>query len=150
MKDELRLERTYSATPEEVFDAWTNPTVLERWWAPGPDWETPLIEVDLRVGGRYRLATRNPENGRVHTIAGEYTEIDRPNRLVYSWGWENEPRSDHISNVTVEFEPTEAGTTVVVIHRDLENDESYGIHAFGWTEVMKSLERRVFGAAERA
>ena len=150
MRDELRLERTFDASPEQVFDAWTNPKVLKRWWAPGPDWESPLVEVDLRVGGRYRLATRNPESGQVHTVAGEYTEIDRPNRLSYSWGWENEPRSDHVSKVTVDFLAADGRTTVVLTHEDLESDKSYGFHAFGWTEVMKSLERRIFPAAARA
>jgi uncharacterized protein YndB with AHSA1/START domain len=150
VKDELKLERTYDASPEEVFDAWTNPAVLKRWWAPGPDWTAPLIEVDLRVGGRYRLATRNPANGRVHTVAGEYVEIDRPNLLTYSWGWENEPRSDHVSTVTVEFLAKDGQTTVVLTHSDLESDESYGIHAYGWAEVMKTLEREVFSARDRA
>jgi len=150
MIPDLRVERTFDATAEEVFDAWTSPTVLKRWWAAGPDWDAPLVEVDLRVGGRYRLATRNPQNGEVHTVAGEYTEIQRPNRLSYSWAWENEPRSDHVSTVTVEFVAKDGQTTVVLTHSGLENDESYGIHAYGWSEVLNNLERRVFAARDRA
>ena len=57
----LRVERTYDASPEEVFDAWTNPEVLRRWWAVHPEGTTPIAEVDLRVGGRYRLSMESPE-----------------------------------------------------------------------------------------
>ena len=64
--------------------------VLRRWWAAGPDWGTPLAEVDLRPGGRYRLSMREP-GGAVHTVGGEYLEVRRPERLVYTWAWEDEP-----------------------------------------------------------
>ena len=53
------MERRFDAAPEAVFDAWTNPEVLRRWWAAAPDWETPAAEVDLRPGGRYRLTMRD-------------------------------------------------------------------------------------------
>jgi uncharacterized protein YndB with AHSA1/START domain len=150
VNDELRLERTYDASPEEVFDAWTNPTVLKRWWAPGPEWESPNLEVDLRVGGQYRLATRHPHSGEVFTVGGEYTEVERPSRLSYSWAWENGPHADHVSTVTVEFRGGNGRTTVVLTHTRLESDRSYGFHAYGWTEVMESLEQRVFSATDRA
>jgi uncharacterized protein YndB with AHSA1/START domain len=70
----LRLECSFDATPEAVFDAWVNPEVLRRWWAAGPDWETPSAEVDLRPGGRYRRGTRDPAPGasRVHVGLGEH------------------------------------------------------------------------------
>jgi uncharacterized protein YndB with AHSA1/START domain len=74
----LQLERRFDASPEAVFDAWTNPDVLRRWWAAGPDWETPVAEVDLRAGGRYRLTMRDPAAGAEHTVGGEYIEVRRP------------------------------------------------------------------------
>ena len=83
----LRVERSYDALPEEVFDAWTNPEVLRRWWAVHPEGTTPIAEVDLREGGRYRLSMEGPDGER-HTVQGEYSEVDRPHRLVYSWRWE--------------------------------------------------------------
>ncbi len=53
--------RTIDAPRERVFQAWTDPTHLLRWWAAEPGWATPIAEVDLRVGGRYRLGMQNPE-----------------------------------------------------------------------------------------
>src|SRR6202167_6654402 len=84
----LRLQRTYDAPAEDVFDACTNPEVLRRWWKANLAWITPVAEVDLRVGGRYRISMEDPENGTKHTAVGEYSEVSRPTRLVYSWQWE--------------------------------------------------------------
>jgi uncharacterized protein YndB with AHSA1/START domain len=64
----LHLRRTFQATPEEVFDAWTDPEVLRRWWAAQPTWTSPGCEVDLRVGGRYRLSMQDDETGDVHAV----------------------------------------------------------------------------------
>ncbi len=80
----LVVQRTIAATPEAVFDAWTTPAVLRRWFAAGPDWDTPVADVDLRPGGAFRIAMRNPQTGDVHAATGEYVEIDRPRRLVHA------------------------------------------------------------------
>jgi uncharacterized protein YndB with AHSA1/START domain len=143
---ELRLERTFDATAEAVFDAWTNPEVLRRWWAGGPDWETPLAEVDLREGGSYRLAMHDPEGGMTHTVGGEFTEIRRPERLVYTWTWEDMPESPSDGSVvTVDFAEQDGRTTVTLVHSGLRTDESRARHEHGWNACLDNLESRVFG-----
>src|SRR5262249_60767935 len=57
----LRLERTFNAPARAVFDAWTSAEVLRRWWPAGADWETPVAEVDVRVGGGLRRVMRSPD-----------------------------------------------------------------------------------------
>src|SRR5262249_61676941 len=59
----LRIERTFDAPVERVFDAWTSEEVLRRWLNGMPGWETPTAEVDLRGGGRIRIVMRNPVDG---------------------------------------------------------------------------------------
>ena len=137
---ELRLERTFDAPPEEVFDAWTRPEVLQRWWAADPDWDTPEAEVDLRRGGRYRLTMRDPANGNEHTVEGEYTEIERPSRLAYTWSWIGYPMD---TLVTVEFRPMGDATTVVLTHTDLPDDEQRAQHEHGWQACLDNLDERV-------
>src|SRR5262249_44510194 len=78
---ELRIERTFEASAEEVFDAWTSPEVMRRWFHCFSDWETPVAEVDLRVGGMVRVVMRRPD-GREAGMGGEYRLIERPHRLV--------------------------------------------------------------------
>lgn len=143
----LRLERTYEASPEEVFDAWTNPEVLRRWWASEPAFTTPVAEVDLRVGGGYRLSMESP-SGALHTVRGEYREVSRPDRLVYTWAWEEEDGSTgHVSTVTVSFQRTGESTTVVLEHTDLPSAESRDRHGIGWEGCLESLQREVFARA---
>jgi len=144
----VRLERTYDAPAEAVFDAWTNPEVLRRWWRANPAWSVPSAELDLRVGGRYRLAMHDPESGADHAVFGTYREIDRPQRLVYSWTWEGDgPYAGHESLVAVSFVPDGDRTTVVIEHSELLDAASRESHAHGWNGVLDSLGADVFPSA---
>jgi uncharacterized protein YndB with AHSA1/START domain len=67
----LRIERTFDAPVERVFEAWTSEEVLRRWLHRMPDWETPTAEVDLRVGGRIRIVMRDPSDGAEASATGE-------------------------------------------------------------------------------
>jgi uncharacterized protein YndB with AHSA1/START domain len=143
----LRVERSFDASAEEVFDAWTNPEVLRRWWAVHPDGSTPVAEVDLRVGGRYRLAMENPDGER-HTVGGEYQEVERPSRLVYSWQWElDSGEIGQLSTVTVEFHDRGQRTDVVLEHTGLPDADSRDRHAQGWTACMDIFRARGFSNA---
>ncbi len=149
--DTVRLQRTLPATPEEVFDAWTSPEVLARWWGPSPTWSSPGCEVDLRVGGRYRLRVTD-DDGRVYAVGGEYREVDRPHRLVYTWCWEgaNGPDPGHVSVVTVEFLGDPDGTTVVLEHRQLASEDSRSAHAAGWIGALDNLAKKIFVGGDSA
>jgi uncharacterized protein YndB with AHSA1/START domain len=137
---ELRLERTFDAPRERVFDAWTNPEVLRRWWAAAPEWDCSRAEVDLRPGGSYRLSMNDPGSGETHTVGGAYSAVQRPERLVYTWAWEGQ---DTESVVTVDFTERDGRTTVVVTHSALAGDEDRGNHEHGWNGCLDNLERRV-------
>jgi uncharacterized protein YndB with AHSA1/START domain len=141
----LRIERTYDASPQDVFNAWTNPEVLRRWWAVDPEGSTPTAEVDLRVGGRYRLSMEDP-SGTKHTVGGEYREVSPPERLVYSWCWEQDNgQPGHVSTVTVEFQANGERTNLILEHTGLASAESRDQHAHGWNACLDILGSRVFG-----
>jgi len=143
----LELSHRYAAPREEVFDAWTNPEVLKRWWAAAPTWETPLAEVDAREGGSYRLSMRT-DTGDVHTVGGEFTEIRPPERLAYTWSWEEGPDAAMAGSeetlVVVDFLEDGAGTLVKLTHSGFSNGEIRGMHIQGWEAVLANLERAVF------
>jgi uncharacterized protein YndB with AHSA1/START domain len=143
----LRIERAYNASPEEVFDAWTSPEVLRRWWAVHPEGTTPVAEVDLRVGGSYRLSMEGPDGER-HTVQGQYSEVDRPHRLVYSWQWELDAGGlGPASTVTVELHPDGERTNVVLEHSGLPDAASRDRHAQGWAACMDIFCERAFARA---
>jgi len=88
----LRIERTYQAPVEQVFDAWTSPEVMRRWWQAERGWATSAAEVDLRVGGAVRVVMHDPVKDVEHGGGGRYTEIDRPRRLAFTWLWDWDTR----------------------------------------------------------
>lgn len=144
----VRLERTFDASAEAVFDAWTHPEVLRRWWAAGEDWTTPEAEVDLRVGGGYRLTMRDP-GGAACTVVGEYLEISRPERLRYTRRWADGEEGDSV--VDVRFVERGGRTTVVLEHARLPTARSREEHERGWSACLATLARRVLRApAEEA
>lgn len=143
----LRVERTFDASAERVFDAWTTPEVLRRWWRASPAWTISSIELDLRVGGGYRFSMSDPASGEVHTVFGVYREVRRPARLVYTWTWEGTgPYAGHESLVTVDFRPAGESTLVVVQHAALLDDTSRTAHSHGWNGVLDSLARELTDA----
>jgi len=143
----LELEHRYAAPREQVFEAWTNPEVLKRWWAAAPTWETPLAEVDAREGGSYRLSMRTDE-GDVHTVRGEFKEVSPPERIAYTWSWEEGPEpamaGSESSLVVVEFAEDGDGTLVKLTHSGFANEQIRELHVQGWEAVLANLERSVF------
>jgi uncharacterized protein YndB with AHSA1/START domain len=140
----LRIERTIDAPAEDVFDAWTSSEVLRRWWTVDPAGTTPVADVDLRVGGEYRLTMRD-SGGDTHTVRGEYRRIDRPGLLVYTWAWEQaDGEPGHESTVTVRFHGQGERTLVEIEHTGLESVGSRDQHGIGWNGTLDSLQRRVF------
>jgi uncharacterized protein YndB with AHSA1/START domain len=139
--DVLRMERSFPAPAQAVFDAWTSPDVLRRWWPAGSDWETPVAEVDARVGGRLRLVMRSPD-GEEFGGSGEYVEIRPPERLVFTWTWDGHEGHEGAQLVEVDFDERDDGTTtVVLINRGLEDEESRRSHEEGWQLSFDNLER---------
>jgi uncharacterized protein YndB with AHSA1/START domain len=134
----LRIERTFAASAEEVFDAWTSPEVMRRWLHPGSDWETPQAEVDLRVGGKVRVVMRSPD-GSESESHGEYRLIDRPHRLVMTWAFADEPSNEQL--IELSFSSTEGATTVLMLNSGISTDERRARQDRGWRGCLEELER---------
>jgi uncharacterized protein YndB with AHSA1/START domain len=138
----LRIERSFEASADEVFDAWTSPEVMRRWFHCGPDWDTPVAEVDLRVGGAVRIVMRRPD-GRQSGARGEYTVIDRPRRLVMAWTFDDAPANRQL--IELAFSESEGKTIVVLTNRDISTDERRESQDEGWRLCLDELERLLAG-----
>ena len=125
------VERTVPVAPERAFDAWLLESDLRVWMAPLGE-----IELDPRVGGRFRIVMlrEDREGGPIEHV-GEYRELDRPRRLVFTW---HSPYTDGESLVTVELMPTDDGTRIVLTHDGLPETAREG-HAGGWGGFLDGL-----------
>jgi uncharacterized protein YndB with AHSA1/START domain len=123
-----------------VFDAWLDPQLIGAWMFghATPDEEVVRIAVDPRVGGSFSFVVRR--NGQEIDHVGEYLEIERPRRLVFTWAVrENLPET---SRVTIEITPATGGADLTLTH---ELDPKWAGYAErteeGWTKILTALAR---------
>jgi uncharacterized protein YndB with AHSA1/START domain len=138
----LRIERTYDAPVERVFEAWTSADVLRRWLHAGPDWETPTAEVDLRVRGRIRIVMRDPSDGAEYGATGEYEVVEPPHRLVFTWVWDHHAE---VQLIELEFCEGRDGTAVVMTNSAIPTEERLEDQKRGWRLCHDNLDRLLAG-----
>jgi len=130
----LTARRVIAASPARLFAAWTQPALLRAWFGPR-DVRCIAAEVDLRVGGAYRLGNQLAD-GRVIWITGAFESIEPPHRLVYSWQISDEPPS----RVTVQFAALgDDRTEVTVLHERIATPAMRDDHARGWDGCLDGL-----------
>jgi uncharacterized protein YndB with AHSA1/START domain len=132
----VRIERSFDAPAESVFDAWTSPEVMRRWFHVAPDWETPEAEVDLGAGGEIRVMMRRPD-GTEHVIAGEFMEIDRPRRLVFRCTFSDDPSNEQL--IELSFWDAGGSTKGVFINSGIATDERRDAQHWGWAGCFDQL-----------
>lgn len=110
---EIVVTWTLPAPPPRVYDAWTKPELVRRWWAPAAlGMEMVECQADLRVGGRYRYVVRGPQGELA--FSGNYTELSPPSRLLYTHVFEPMAAAGELA-VTVTF-TERGGATELVVH----------------------------------
>jgi uncharacterized protein YndB with AHSA1/START domain len=135
--EEIRIH----ASPDRVFRALTDPGEVTAWWSVTGMYETREAEVDLRVGGRYRLAGTSARRG-TFVVTGEYRVVEPPRRLSYTWvpDWDDGARD---SVVDIRLEPEGTETRVIVTHTAFANQSARDEHANGWPAVLGALRAHV-------
>ncbi len=131
-----RVNRRFDAPAQEVFDAWLNPELAREWFAPGLG-EMTRVAIDARVGGAFWLVQRRDNGEAQHT--GEYLEIDRPRRLVFTW---RTPPADGVSRVIIEIQPLNDGCELTLTHEMSPEWESFIDRAEGaWRKMVDAVAR---------
>jgi len=134
--DTTVYERTLAidASPETVWEFLVDPDKLMRWKGINADLET-------QPGGIFRCEVIPG-----HIARGEYVEIDKPNKLVFTWGWDG---SDDVppgsSTIEIELASDGDGTSLRFVHKDLPNAEAIASHAHGWDHYLPRLETAAGG-----
>jgi uncharacterized protein YndB with AHSA1/START domain len=138
----LVVRRMIRATQERLFQAWTQPAQLKQWW--GPESVTCIAaEVDLRVGGRYRIGNQFSD-GSVVWITGKFQIIEPPHQLTYIWQIEDSSGPSEL--VTVRFEARVGGTEVIIPHERIPDRTKRDRHEQGWFGCLNGLVEYLAGA----
>ena len=141
----LHLERVLPAPRSLVFRAHAERDELAKWWGP-KGFTAPSVEVDLRVGGRYRIAMQPPEGDLFH-LSGEFREVDPPARLVYTFRWEEPHPDDRETVVTLSLGDLGDATELVVDQSFFASEGRRSLHEQGWTETLDRLQEFLSGRA---
>ncbi len=138
----LSMVLTLKASPEKVFNAWTEPSIMLKWWGPEGT-RTDEYEMDVRVGGAWRTVFEGVYGRRI--VSGIYKVIEPPRRLSLTWAWEQPDGSrGHETIVDVRFEPTTTGTRLSLEQKLFTDAEQRDAHNQGWTSSFRKLEQ-LFG-----
>ncbi|MGH9353238.1 MAG: SRPBCC family protein [Terriglobia bacterium] len=134
MNTSVQVTRSLSASPERVYEAWTNAGLLQRWLAP-------KAEADARVGGRFRLEVDKPEG--LHVVTGEYRELSPARRIVMTWIYEGPMASSGKMEalLTVDFRVNGQKTEVSLLHEGLTNPRYLDVIRQGaWNQALDQLD----------
>lgn len=137
---EIRLTRNYAAPPERVWTAFTDPAEFAAWFWPRT--LTPVVELDVRVGGRWRVSSASEGMA----VGGEYAVIEPPERLVMTWRWDGEETE---TLVTLVLAPLAGGGTALDLwHERFDGAVDRDPHAQGWLDCLSRLPGHLEGATE--
>lgn len=139
----LKIRRIFRASRERVFRAWTDPEQLKKWFAVADGFTTPNADVDLQVGGKYRLGMQPPGDDGVLIVGGVYQQIVPPEKLVFTRRWESPNADEPETLVTVEFYEQDNTTEVILKHELFSDALQRDKHGEGWVGCMDHLERLI-------
>jgi uncharacterized protein YndB with AHSA1/START domain len=138
---DLSLERWFDASPEDVFDAYTDPVAQKSIYQDEPGWVVEA-ECDLRVGGRWSVAF-GPPGREPYRETNVFKEIDRPRRLVYTSTVTMPDGSSFDTGMEVTFEERDGRTRMTIVHTGFPTTELRDGHQEGWPGFLDRLERVV-------
>jgi uncharacterized protein YndB with AHSA1/START domain len=134
----LELERVLRAPPRVVFDLFSDPDELAKWWGP-EGFSVPSLEFQPRVGQSYRIDMQPPE-GDPFYLTGEFREVDPPARLAYTFVWEPPDPDDVATVVRLSFRDLGESTAVALTQGPFKTESRRAIHRDGWTDSLDKVE----------
>ena len=129
------IRKLIAATPEEVFQAWTDPESMRHWMRGREDMQESEVQLDVRPGGNFRITMKGKDSDHEHT--GQYRVVEPPSRLVFTWISKATHEQETI--VTVELKPRGTECELTLTHEKLPGKEAASGHKDGWTRVAELL-----------
>ena len=137
----LHLERVLPAPPSLVFRMLVEPDLLAQWWGP-KGFSVPRLDLDLRVGGRYRIAMQPPE-GDLFFLSGEFRAVEPASRLEYTFCWEPPDPDDQETFVSLSLRDRHGSTALTVDQAPFATESRLVLHEEGWTDSLDRLDQLI-------
>jgi uncharacterized protein YndB with AHSA1/START domain len=137
----LKMNRVLQARPPVVFAAFSDANELAKWWGP-TGFTVPSLEFEPRVGGRYRIEMQPPEGEPFH-LSGEFSEVDPPARLGFTFVWDPSDPDDLETLVALWFRDLGESTEVALAQGPFKTEARRALHRDGWTGSLDKLERLI-------
>lgn len=133
----LELRRSFAVPAERLFRAWTESAALSEWFSPSGEYTVIVHALEVRAGGGFRIEMRHT-SGRSHCAIGTYREVSRPERLSFTWRWEDQPDMPE-TLVTVVLRPRDEATELMLTHEGFGSDGMRDDHEKGWGGCLDRL-----------
>lgn len=134
MPHDIKITKRLPATPDEVYDAWTDPQSLMQWMTPS-DAESCKAKMDVRVGGKFHIDMIGEKQTYPHD--GEYLKLDRPKVIEFTWISPGTQMQRTV--VTVELRPVGGETELTLTHKAFPTKDAADQHKKGWTQIVEHL-----------
>ncbi len=134
----LTMTRKINASAERLYDAWTKPELMKKWFHPAKGWSTPVAENDLRVGGEWRIQMAKPDGVTLFPGLGKYKVLERPSKLVFTWHPFAEASYETVVTILLK-KVSETETELTLIHEGLRNEADKADHNGGWIGCVGML-----------
>jgi uncharacterized protein YndB with AHSA1/START domain len=135
----LEVERILPAGWETVYEAFTDPAELAKWWGP-EGFTIPTLEFDPEAGGHYRIVMQPPD-GEPFQLTGEFRDVEPPRRLAFTFAWEPADPDDVETLVALEFRDLSGATEISLAQGRFKTEARRELHRDGWGESFDKLER---------
>jgi len=137
---ELTITRVFDAPRALVFRLWTDPRHAKNWWGP-TDYPASHLEMDVRPGGAWRGCLVSTADGRELWQHGVFREVVAPERLVFTFVWDEEGERGIETLVTVSFAEQGGKTHMTFRHAPFQSDEERDGHHGGWSSTFDRLDQ---------
>jgi uncharacterized protein YndB with AHSA1/START domain len=138
-KHVLEIQRVLPAARATVFAAFSDPDELAKWWGPR-GFSVPDVDFEPQVGARYRIEMAPPDGAPFH-LTGQFSEVDPPVRLAYTFVWEEADPDDVETLVGLSFRDLGGATEVSLVQGAFKTADRLALHRDGWTDSFEKLER---------
>lgn len=139
---ELLITRIFNAPRETIFTLWTEPHHVVQWWGPKHHPATQMM-MDVRPGGKWRACLRSVEDGKELWMNGTFREINKPERIVFTFMWEEEGERGIETLITISFVEVNGKTEMHFHQAPFQSNTERDGHTEGWMNTFDRLEEMI-------